>query len=292
MRQDFLYRGLLKKPALRFAFASTAGTVEKAVLTHSCDPVSSLILGRAVTATALLSPMLEKTERYSIRWDYAGKIGTVLCDTDAAGHLRGLIKNPCLASDCASEEDVYGESGFISVIKSDSGKILNSGKAAAGLLEVASDLAFFLSVSDQIETEISVAVKFQADPQHPVKNAAGFMIQEMPGCDMDAFAAIRAKMEKDEFQALLLDDSSDIPEAALYKILRYLLEGADNPEPSWVLSPPPAYFCGCSREKMKQAVLLLDKSELDEIFNSGKNPEISCQFCKSKYSFNRDELNQ
>ncbi len=292
MRQDFLYRGLLKKPALRFSFASTAETVQKAVLTHNCDPVSSLILGRAVTATALLAPMLEKSERYSIRWDYAGKIGSVLCDTDAAGHLRGLIKNPYLASDCASEDEIYGESGFISVIKSDSGKILNSGKAAAGLLEIASDLAFFLSVSDQIETQIAAALKFNSDPQNPLKSSSGFMIQEMPGCDMDAFSVIRERMEKDEFQTLLLDESSDMSEASLYKILRYLLEGAENPEPSWVLSAPPSYFCGCSREKMRQAVLLLDKAELDEIFNSGKNPEVGCQFCKSKYSFNRDELNQ
>ena len=67
---DFLIRGLLKKENFRFSFADTTCTVTKGVKIHDTDPVASKIFAEALTSAALLSPLLDGAEKYSIRWDY------------------------------------------------------------------------------------------------------------------------------------------------------------------------------------------------------------------------------
>ena len=50
-----------------------------------------------------------------------------------------------------------------------------------GLANPAADVAFFFSVSDQIETEIIVSVSFNADPLKPVKRCCGLLLQGNAG---------------------------------------------------------------------------------------------------------------
>lgn len=293
-KTDFLIRGLLKAENFRFSFVDTTSTVTKGIKIHDTDPVASKIFAEALTSAALLSPLLEENEKYSIRWEYPhGKLQGIVADVNSKNDIRGLIKQNRLM-DIQSEDDIYGKKdGHVLITKSKEGKILNSGKARAGLANAAADTGFFFSVSDQLETEIVVAISFNADPAKPVKRCCGLMLQAMPDCDLKLLETYRDRINSEEFRQLLLQE---MPlEKQLWTLLAFAAGEKDTKHNKsnifYEFAASPSYTCSCSRAKMKNALTTLGKADLEKIFEeSDISPKITCHFCNKQYSFKKDEF--
>ena len=287
---DFLIRGLLKKENIRFAFVDTTSTVTTGIKIHDTDPVASKVFAEAITSAALLAPLLEDSEKYSIRWDYPhGKLKGLLADVNASNDIRALIKQPYLMNRVQSEDDIYGKKdGYVSIIKSQKGKILNSGKTRAGLANPASDAGFFFSVSDQIETELVVSISFNPDPEKPVKRCCGLLFQAMPDCDLKLFSVYRERINTPEFRNMLIQEMPI--EKQLWSLLSYAADkksySANSNDISYEFSASPGFRCNCSKAKMKQALVTLGKADLKKIFEKNEiSPKIMCQFCRKQYTF-------
>ncbi|MFA7229651.1 MAG: Hsp33 family molecular chaperone HslO [Victivallaceae bacterium] len=290
---DFLLRGILKRENIRFIFAETTSTVRTGILIHDTDPVAGKVFSEALTAGVLISPLLENKEKYSIRWEYPGAISSILVDINALCDIRGIIKNPQIIDKINNPDDILGEKdGFISIIKSEEGKILNSGKTKAALGDPAADVAFFFSVSDQIETEISVEVSFNSDPVDPVKISAGFMLQAMPGCDYSALDEYRKNINSQAFRQALLKEQPT--EKKLWELLSVATGKAVNSlnkdNLMYEFGVSPGFRCNCSFEKMRTAMSVLDKQELEKLFQEKESPTITCQFCKTSYCFKKTDF--
>jgi molecular chaperone Hsp33 len=290
---DFLIRGILKKEHIRFVFTDTTFTVQQGILIHNTDPLAAEIFGEALTAAALISPLLEGDEGYSIRWEYPGEVKSLIANVNSQGDVRGIIKQPHLMNVVKSENDVFGkEDGFISIVKSAEGKILNSGQTRAALADPAADVAFFFSVSDQLETEIAATSKFNPDPENPVDIACGFMLQAMPGCDLSALDEYRHRMNTELFLSILQEQLPE--EKKLWKLLA-AIEGRSSSTPDkenaiYQFGNSPSFRCNCNHDKMKQALRVLEKEDLKKLFEENSNPAISCQFCHKKYHFTKSEF--
>lgn len=293
---DFLIRGTIKPLKARFSFAETTSTVSKGILLHNTDPVSAYVFGRALTVAVLTSPLLNDNEKYSLRWDYEGKLSTVVVDVDSQCNARGIPKEPHLMEKAETEEDVYGNEGKITLIKSKNGKILNSGTGKTALMDIVEDAAFFFSVSDQIETEMSVGISFNKDPENPVKICAGLMLQAMPECDLEEFEKVREKLNQSSFYNIL-ESKKMQEEKKLWKLLEFLNNNNKdfshdkiNEYASYEFAPTPSYTCQCSQKKMKQAVKVLEKKDIENIFKEKDELTIKCEFCKQEYSFKKEDF--
>jgi len=289
---DYLVRGAINPLALRFSLAETTETVTEAVRLHDTDPVSTIILGQALTTAILASPLLEGDERYTFRWEYHGKLRRIITDVSAGGKVRGLISEPHLMTAARDENDIYGkEDGRISVIRADQGKIINSGTANAALLDVVDDTAFFFSTSDQIETEFESEIQLNPTPERPVERAVGMMLQALPGCDLVRFDQIRRDLHNDQVRRLLTDVMPS--EKKLWKVLEAITGiayPANNADLVYSFAPHPGYECTCSRERLRGAMLTLGTDELKKIFADGEQPGIKCEFCNRVYRFSREDL--
>jgi molecular chaperone Hsp33 len=272
--------------------------VTDGIKTHDTDPIASYTFGRALTVGTLLVPLLQKNEKYSLKWDYEKKFASQYVDVDFNGCLRGIPMEPHIASKINNydQDALYGESGSLAITKSTEGKILNSGMVEAAFMDVVDDAGFFFSVSDQIETEISVAIDFIPDPNEPVKVAAGFLLQAMPGCDLNQFEQVRNQMKTQVFYHVLQSQKMQ-KEKQLWKILEILLKDQQMKhresgcsDITYEISDIPCYKCACSYEKMKQAVKVLGKEELENMFSENDKPKIRCKFCNKEYEFTRREL--
>ena len=72
-------------------------------------------------------------------------------------------------------------------------------------------------------------------------------------------------------------------------ILRQLLAGLDVE----ILDRcEPALSCNCSRDRMARALISLGKKDLASLIEEGEPVELVCQFCKSKYTFSVEDLNE
>ena len=71
------------------------------------------------------------------------------------------------------------------------------------------------------------------------------------------------------------------------EILEYIFEGMDL---KILESIKPEYKCDCSRERVEKALISIGKSELQNLYDEGKEEEIVCNFCNKKYKFTKEDI--
>ena len=91
-KSDFLIRGVISGLNIRFSFVETTATVTEAIMVHSADPLCALTFGKALTIGTLISPLLNGNEKYSIKWEYEGLLGSILVDVNSDCEVRGIPK--------------------------------------------------------------------------------------------------------------------------------------------------------------------------------------------------------
>ncbi len=286
---DHLQRGLWPELAVRFSYVSCADTVTAALVAHGCDPLSGHVLARALGAGLLSSPLLGEGERYTLRWNYAGAIKTVLLNVEADGRTRGFIAPATCAERVETEDDIYGEGGKLTVIKSAPHRTLNTGLSEAPLADVVDDLAFFFSTSDQIETVMSVWVAFAPDPARPVRFCRGIMLQALPGCDLALLDRMRGRLGSDVVRGLLgAFHAEQEASGPLLAALSASEAGGDictiHP------GPAPRFLCSCSKAGMVQVVRTLPAAERHELLRGKGEISVTCEFCSTRHLLSRTDV--
>lgn len=281
---DLLIKGHFKGLNIAFAYAVTTRTVNEVVLLHNCDPAAAHILGRAITGALLSAAILPEKQRVNVCWKYKGILRTVLVDAGQDGTVRGFISPPQLNLEDDDPDALYGDIGDLQVVRSEEGKILNSGTAPVPLHDVANDLAYYHCISDQVETGLNAMIGFNADPENPVNLCQGWMIQALPGTDLIRFDRIRRRMEEPAFREQLARATDCETLAGLLTVGESGFTGLHS-EPG----SAPRFFCPCSREKMEAVVRTLPIPERMEIVKKGEPVAIQCQFCNRRYELTVDE---
>ncbi len=295
---DFMVRGTASAPGIRFVFADTRQTVTAGIAAHDTDPAAAALFGQALTVAALMGALLKDGEKYTLRWEYRGVLRSLLADVTTEGHIRGIPRPAHLMGDTTPpSRELFGDGGTITVIRSREGRIISSGSTRAALLDITEDIAYFLSVSDQVESGMVVTLKFNPSPEDPVHSASGFLLQAMPECDLERFDSARTALRSHRFQEALADTGR-----AWEPKLHHLLDLALAPPEQggslltglglhYELGAPPSYTCSCSPERMRNALAMMKREELEEILHEeGGRAEVVCQFCSRRYSFGSEDV--
>ena len=208
----------------------------------------------------------------------------MLIDARADGRVRGLVRNPHVMTAADSVEMACGDEGAdVSVVRSLDGKVLNSGEVKTAFIMPSAALGYFLSVSDQVESEIRCEVVFQPDPAAPVRSADGVLMQAMPGCDLEEFGVLRQRLLEPPAGAILRDRASE-PEEKLRALLMLLYRSAQPPEYSVTMAEPARFACNCSEKRMQEmARQMLGEEDFRKLLAEKPDPLIRCQFCGNEY---------
>ena len=286
---DLLYRGRLEALEINFSFGLTSALVNDAVVRHDCGPASAHVLGRALTAGVLCSATLNSNERLNLRWQYEGHLKTVLVDAGGDVTVRGFVSPKDLSRYEGGAAEVYGEQGRLTAVKSSEGDVLNHGTSDALRRDVIEDLAFYFSVSDQIETGMSIMIGFNADPDQPVSLCQGMMIQALPGCDLETFEKLRGRLERSDGCRLLMARASDA-DSHLETVINELTKDiCARPGLFFEACGTPRFQCNCEREKMGAVLRTLPYGERMSMVKDKEDVTISCQFCNTRYVLTIDE---
>lgn len=284
---DRLLRGIADNGQIRFVFVNAPNTLSTGIVMHDCDPVAAMIFGQSLLCALLSVPLMKGNQRTTLRWEYQGPVGKVICEADHTGAVRGIPQNASLFGAAKSEDELFGETGTVSIVRSDSetGKILSTGTCRAGMFDIPDDFALLLCISDQNETEVVTGVRFRADPDAPVEIARAVMLQAMPGADLERFEKIRQMLRTTEVRSLILNDAL-LPEEMLSRLFIFCGCGGD---PEFFDAGAPVYSCFCERKKMLGSIKTLAKADLQHLFNDRDEIELVCQFCRKKYKLKQDE---
>lgn len=280
---DHLVRIMTKDGSLRACAAETTQLVDEICQRQGTDLTASVALGRLVTGAALFGSLLKEEQRLALQIEANGPLQKLSAETDAYGHVRASIRQPI--SDLPPRNERFdvagaiGRAGFLHVSKD-----LGFGDPYRGMVqlvssEVAEDLAWYLTTSEQIPSSVGLGVLPQEDGHIAV--AGGFLIQAMPGADDAQLAELEQRLlALPPLTSLLREGLS--PEEILTRIFSGI-------ETVHQVTLPLKFDCSCSRTQAL-AILATLPAEERQLLLDEKEITVTCEFCRERYSFTPEEL--
>ena len=288
-RNDYMYSAVAAEGFVRVIGAETSCLTEEARQIHNTTPVATAAMGRVLTAAAMLSKDLKNEEdTMTIQFKGNGPLGLVVTVTDSHANVRGYVGNPAcdLPLNAKGKLDVGGAigKGYLNIIKDMGLKEPYSGTIPLVSGEVAEDISCYLAVSEQVPSVVSLGVLVGPgdDGENPVICSGGFILQLMPGASESLISELENRVNGLASVTTLLSSGKSIRD-----IIGDLLKGHDITNET---ESPCAYRCSCSREKMAKALISLGSSELKDIIETQGSAELTCQFCRARHAFEKEEL--
>ena len=279
-----MYLALATDDGMRSYAAATTHLVEEARQRHGTSPTATVALGRALTAAALMSGLLKVGQRVALKWEGTGPLRKLVVEADAKGRVRGYVAEPevdlPLADGDYDVAGAIGRAGLLTVVRDLLLVDLAEGTVHLASSDISGDLAYFLEQSDQVPSALEVGVSL--NPDGSVAAAGGILIQPLPPYEPDVLVGMKERLQEMPPVTAMLAEGQK-PEA----ILDQLFLGLSHK----LLSKYPLRFeCDCSRERTESALVALGREELQALLDNEGEAVVTCQFCRTEYVFNGEEL--
>lgn len=282
---DRIIRATAGDGYIKMAVITAKDTVSRACSIHHCSPTASAALGRTLCAASIMGEMMkEENATLTIRINGGGPIGSVVAVSDSCGNVRGYVENPFVELPLRSDGKLnvgaaVGRGGMLTVSR-DIGlrePYIGSTELISG--EIAEDVTQYLLESEQVPSACALGVLVDTDLS--VKAAGGFIVQLMPGAEEEMITKLEDNIfMMDQLTTILNEDGAEQVFAQVLKGFEYHLVG----------EVPVEYRCYCSRERVEEALVCVDESDMEEMIAAGEDISVSCQFCDTVYSFSPDDL--
>jgi molecular chaperone Hsp33 len=281
---DHLLRILAEDGSLRATAALTTAVVEETRHRQQTDPTATVAIGRLVTAAALLGSLLKGAQRLAVIIEGNGPLRQLSAETDAHGLLRATLKQPLAG--LPPKDGRYdvagaiGRAGFLQVVKDLGLREPYRGMVQLVSSEVAEDLAWYLTSSEQVPSSVALGVAL--GPRAEVAVAGGFLVQAMPGCPEERITALEERIGTLPPVSTLLGHGQ-APEqllAELFAGIPYQVQGRTEL----------VYRCTCGRDQVRAMLASLERSELQQLAAENEEVTVTCEFCKEPYRFSAAEV--
>lgn len=283
---DYLVRIIAKSGSVRALACVTTELVNEACRRHGTWPTASAALGRALTGGALFGAMLKTDQRVGFKFEGNGPLQKILVEADSNGAVRGCVGVPQVhLPERNGKLDVagaLGKAGFLTVTKDLGSAAPYKGVVQLYSSEIAEDLALYLTESEQIPSAVGLGVFVETD--NTVAVSGGFLIQAMPPVDEQVIDSLMAQIEKLPPLSELLRKGTT-PEELLARLL------ADIPYDT-LEKRALAFSCSCNREKIERVLISLGRDELTDMLEREGKADVTCEFCREAYHFERQDLAQ
>ena len=284
--KDKIIRATAKDGMVRIIAGVTTDLVDEASKIHNCSPVAAAAFGRMLTAGALLGTTLKsEKEVMTLKINGGGEAKGITVTTYEGGKVKGFLGNtestlPLKENGKLDVGGFIGKDGDFIVIKDLGLKDPYVGHVPVVTGEVAEDLAYYFTVSEQTPSAVSLGVL--VDKDHSIKAAGGFIIQMLPDADELLADMVTYRLEEVPSMTTMLSEGKTIEE-----IIGFIFEGMDL---KILEETEPSYTCNCSRDKVEKALISIGKKDLTEIYEEGKEEELKCHFCNTSYKFSTEDI--
>ncbi|MFZ4558394.1 MAG: Hsp33 family molecular chaperone HslO [Pseudanabaena sp.] len=303
---DRLVRATAANGRVRVVGVNITESLNEAYRRHRLSPVAIAALGRAMSASLLLtSNMKQPQARVNVRIAGDGGLGLVYADAGFNGTVRGFISNPLfdvptLADGNQDVGKAIGATGLLKVVRD-----VGYGEPHSSTVElisgdIADDVSWFLATSEQtysklILTEVITPEIIGKDSdQLPVQFAAGLLLQIMPKAALraaktanlsqeDLIKQLEVKSDITKFKDLLAEGK------AIEDVMLELF--ADMEIDILPLTKDVRFYCPCTLDRMLAAIKMFGEEDLRSMINEDHGAEATCHFCGEVYHATTEQLN-
>ncbi len=277
----YVVRGLAREGHFRVFAVECKEVVEEVRNLQGLSPVATAAVGRALAGVAMLAVDL-KEGKVLLQIQGDGPLKEIIAEGDAKGNLRATVRNPWVEIPPEKGKlpvgKAVGKRGYLSVAKDLGFKEPYQGSVNLISGEIAEDLAYYLTVSEQIPSAVSLGVLVDTDGS--VLQAGGFMVQKMPDATEEEVIELEEKIKALPPVTRLLSQGYK-PEDMLKEIF---------PDIEFLETREVRHRCHCSLKRVEEALIALGEKELEEILREGKPLEITCNFCKRTYNISLENI--
>lgn len=285
---DYLVRATAADAQVRAFAVWTKETVERARAAHNTSPVVTAALGRLLTAGAMMGAMLKgEKDVLTLQILGDGPMKGITVTADSKGHVKGYANEPqvLIGANEKGKLDVAQAvgKGYLRVIKDMGLKEPYIGQTVLQTGEIAEDLTYYFASSEQVASSVGLGVLLDRETVG-VSQAGGFLIQLMPFTGEEVIAKLEQNLAKIDSVTRLFE-AGNTPE----QILEIVLEGLD---PQINDTAPVSFHCDCDKARVEKALISIGRKELEELIEEGKEVELNCHFCSTRYEFTIEELRE
>ena len=284
---DKVIRGVAAGEMIRAFACDITETAEEARRRHGTSPVVSAALGRFLAAGAMMgSAMKGEKDLLTLMIRSDGPIRGMTVTSDSHGNIKGypLVPDVEIPRKGPGKLDVGGAvgPGTLTVIMDLGLKEPYSGQVELRTGEIAEDLAYYYTVSEQTPSAVGLGV--MVDTDCTVKHAGGFIVQLMPDAPEEVISALEKKVAELPHVTSLMEKGLG-PEGILEEVLGDLDLRITEEQPI-------RFSCNCSEERIAGALATLQAEDLKEMIDAGETIEVKCHFCNSAYHFTVEQLKE
>ena len=283
---DHYIRAITTSGGIRVLVCSVASLAAEIITLQEASPTVSIALGRGIAAGSLLGALLKPGQRVAMKFEGNGPMRKMIIEADSDGAVRGTVANPSAEAVPVNGRwnvpEILGRAGFLTVSR-DLGIGGEPYHGTVQLLssEIGEDLAYYLTESEQVPSAVGVSAVL--DSGGFMAACGGFLVQALPRADDSEISAVLKGIES-------LPPITELLEKGGTDLLLSSLMG-DIPF-NRLESRPLIFRCGCSREKVDRVLHSLGETGLRELRETDGFAEVKCEFCKTLYRLDADELNK
>lgn len=265
---------------VRFSIIDSKDIVEEVRSRHFLSYLPTVVLGRLITASSLLIPWLSEKETITFIITSDGPAESVVAQSTSSGTVRGYIRN----TNFELEPNSFGKfdvkkaigNGELTVVRDAGLKVPYVSKVPIISGEIAEDVAYYYTKSEQIPTAFALGVLMNSQG---ILKAGGLTIQILSNKLSESI------IQEIEDRLKNFSITSEMKNMNLEGIAKYIL-GDEN----MIFEEMNVEFrCNCNRQRALEALKLLDFEELLEMKKEGK-AEIVCKWCNTQYTFDALEI--
>lgn len=277
---DVVLKGLLEATNLSVCVAVVSQVAHEARRRHGLQPVSAALLAQAFAGAAVMAALQKGNSRINLQLECDGALRGLFVDVGVDGSMRGYVKNPLVDVELGESfrwRAALGNSGFLSVLRDQGGEYYRSSVELTAF-ELGGDLNRYFEISDQVKTQVAVAVAPRG--AEPLGLVAAVLVQAMPQGDVAALERLGRTLQA-SLDAAVQDDSVDGADALFSRLF-----------PGLVVSQrtPARFQCTCSREKTLSLLASMGKAEIQDIIDTTASTAVTCHFCATKYEVSFPDL--
>jgi molecular chaperone Hsp33 len=286
-REDYLHTFLMADDTIRGAILDASCMINQMRWNHELGILETLVLGHAYLGACLMSTNLKGNDRLRLQVDCSGPIKGLLVEANAAGEVRGFLKNIPIPVEKPLEDfnlSPFFGAGFISVTRILAhAKQPFTGKVMMAHGSLAKDLAHYYLTSEQIPSSFSLSVKF--DNGGNVAAAGGMFLQAMPNAEDRIIRQIETRVVALPSIGAVLADGIAAHEVVEIHLGSY--------SPRFIDRRKVGFICHCNWDQIRNVLTLLPIDELKDIRKKGPFPlEIRCHHCNTGYTFDREHIDR
>ncbi len=284
--KDHLVRVVSRDGLLRGTAAVTTALVRDVCGMQKTDLTATVALGRLLTGGALMGSLLKGKQRLALVVEGNGPLEKLSVEADALGNVRGTIRNPIAGlppkDDRFDVAGAIGRAGFLHVWKDLGLKQPYTSMVQLQSSEIAEDLAWYLTTSEQLPSSLGLGVEIGNDEQVAV--AGGFLIQALPPGDSERIESLAERVRQLPPTTSMLREGLT-PAGVLARLF-------DNIDFRIQAEVPLVFYCPCNQQQIEQMLIGLGQKELKSFSENPGPMEVVCEYCRKRYSFDRAQMDR